>query len=346
MSLPDYPISVARDRFGLWLHVTGLSFRQVVQTLPDQFRAEAYLVYDPDQLTYTTSDLIETQRGQGRSRDELFAEAAALDADAFWNTAEPLFENDSVAVWPAECLDEMLRVQGSRGGCFGLCPVTREAAAALPADFVYEHPSNVEARLSFLSTDDNATSVFVADEGDLLRLVRRVVELALATPEAEGLDEVARGLRPWLEEGGVDIRANPHLPHGDPHRTATVAIGQWTLRSQWPLLWRRVPVCEIGWDGRRWTLSEVRHVPGRQFVAPVRLVGELFHWTGYATRYAVVFGLPLAAALLMWATAGWVGGLIALVVAIVLWPRFVLGTSWHTLRQRRAEDEALRRKYD
>jgi len=346
MSLPDYPIAVARDRFGLWLHVTGLSFRQVVEALPEHFRAEAYLVYDPDQLTYTTSDLIETQRGQGRSRDELFAEAAALDAEAFWNTSEPLFENRSAAVWPADCLDEMLRVQGSRGGCFGLCPVTRQAAAALPPDFVYEHPSNVGAHLAFLSTDDTATSVFVADEADLLRLVRRVVERALEAPEADGLDEVAQGLRPWLEQGGVDIRARAHLPHGETHRSAVVAIGQWTLRSQWPLLWRRVPVAEIGWDGRRWTLSDVRHVPGRPFVAPVRLVGELLHWTGYATRYAVVFGLPLVAALLIWASVGWVGGLIALVVAIALWPRFVLGTSWHALRARRADEQELRRKYE
>lgn len=345
MSVPDYPMSIARDRFGAWLHVTGLSFREVVEALPEHFKADAFLVYDPDQLLYATSGLAEEKRRQGLPRDDVLAEMAALDGQAFWSRLEPLFENDWVAVWPAECLAEMLVVQGRTGGCFGLCPVSREAVEELPSDFVYEHPSNVGARLSFLSTDDTATSVFVADEADLLELVRRVLHKALEAPAAEGLDDVARAMLPWLEAGGVDVRAAAEEPGAPPHRTATVAIGQWTLHSQWPLLWRDVPLSEIRWDGERWTLADVRRVPGRPFVSHARLVGELFHWTGYATRYAVVFGLPLVAALLAWATTGWVGGLIALIVAVVLWPRFVLGLHWHELRQRRAADDTLRQKY-
>ncbi|MFW6163152.1 MAG: hypothetical protein ACODAJ_10325, partial [Planctomycetota bacterium] len=85
--------------------------------------------------------------------------------------------------------------------------------------------------------------------------------------------------------------------------------------------------------------------PGRRFVSPVRLVGELFHGTGYLTRFAVVFGLPLAVAAVAWATTGWVGGVLALVAAILLWPRFVLGRSWHEIGGRRESEGEERGKY-
>ena len=347
MSFPDYPLSVARDRFGLWLHVVGLSFREVVAALPHCFATDALLVYDDEQLDYATSSYIDERRREGLARDQLVEEIARLEDAAFWNTVDPLFENDTATVWPIEYLGGMVRVQGSPGGCFGVTPVAREAVAELANDFVYEHPSNVDARCSFLSTDDSATSVFVTDEADLAALVRCVVAKAVAVSEGatQGLDEVVAGLRPLLEGQGVDIRARGDEAESATHRTATVAVGQWNLHSQWPLLWRDVPVREIGWDGHRWALSEVRHEPGRRFVSPIRLVGEVLHWTGHLTRYAVVFGLPLAAAALAWVTTGWLGGLLALLVAIVLWPRFVLGTDWHALRHRRAEEEALRGKY-
>jgi hypothetical protein len=347
MTLPDYPMSLARDRFGLWLHVTGLSLREVVEVLPHCFEADALLVYDDEQLDHASSQLIHDKLDAGTPRADLVAELARLDRDAFWNVREPLFENAAAVVWPVDCLDEMIRAQGTPGGCFGLTPVSRGVAARLRDDFVYEHPSNVDARFSFLSTDDRATSIFVADEADVQALVRLVVAKALgvAAGEAEALDDVASRLRPLLEQGGIDIRARGDAADGA-RRSAVVAVGQWPLRSQWPLLWRDVPLCEIAWDGRRWALSEVRHEPGRQFVSTFRLIGELFHWTGHLTRYAVVVGLPLAVAAFAWATTGWLGGLVALLVAIVLWPRFVLGMDWYQLRQRRADDQELRRKYE
>ena len=348
MSTPDYPMSVARDRFGLWLHVAGLPLRDVLAALPHCCEAEALLVYDDEQLDYARSDAADRMRRDGLSRHDRAAELARLEQQAFWNTAEPLFESPTAVVWPAACLDAMVRVQGSPGGCFGLTPVSREVAAGLPADFVYEHPSNVGARFSFLSADDHATSVFVADEADLRLLVRRVVAKALGVPEreAEGLDDVVEGLRPLLEGRGVDVRARDDAARGAPHPTAEVAVGQWPLASQWPLLWRDVPLCEIAWDGRRWGLSEVRHEPGRRFVSPVRLVGELFHATGHLTRYAVVVGLPLAVAAVAWATTGWLGGLLALIVAVILWPRFVLGTDWWQLRHSRRDQRERRGKYE
>ena len=347
MSRPDYPMSIARDRFGTWLHVTGLSLREVVAALPHCFEAEAFLVYDDEQLDYATSDGVEAKRRAGLSRLKLTEEIARLDATAFWNTTEPLFENPTAAVWPADCLDGMIEAQGSPGGCFGVTPLSRQAAADLPEDFAYEHPSNVGARFSFLSTDDHATSVFVADEADLRILVRHVVAKALGAPagQTDGLDDVVDALLPLLDEG-VDIRARDDLPDGAPVQAALVAVGQWTLGSQWPLLWRDVPVCEIAWNGRRWTLSEVRREPGRRHVTPVRLIGELFHGTGYLTRFAVIVGLPLAAAALAWLMTGWIGGVLALIAAVLLWPRFVLGMDWHGLRRRRKDERELRGKYE
>ena len=425
MKAPDYPMSVARDRFGLWLHVTGLSFREVVALFPEHFAAGALLVFEPEQLHYATSALVDHRHEQGRTKQELLGDIADLEDNAFWNRVEPLFENDSAAVWPPDCLDEMIMAQGPSGGAFGVCPVApdvarsertwstgspivggasvprvfqpagdRAPAHALPADFVYEHPSNVSARLAFFSVDDTATSVYLTDEGDLDKLIGYVVGKALDVPpgRTEGLDEVARGLRPWLEAGGVDIRAQDSdsetfcfsggsederpettpdseaedrlkagLQTQEPSPTqasgkaecppavrvcqATVAIGLWSLRSQWPLLWRRVPVADLAWDGVRWRLFEAREVPGRRFVSPVRLIGELFAWTGRLTSYLLVFGLPLVAAALIWALSGPLPGIVALVVAILLWPRFILGANWRDSRKHRAAEDQRARKY-
>ena len=351
MNTTDYPMSVARDRFGAWLHVTGLSLREVVEALPDHFKAHAFLVYDPNQLNYATSALADDKLHQGLPRAEVFAEMGALEDEAFWNNTEPLFENDTAAVWPAECLAEMLVVQGRTGGVFGLCPIAPEAVAELPDDFVYEHPSNVAARLAFLSTDDTATSVFVADDADLIALVQCILAKALDIPTPNGLDDVARQVLPLLEEGGVDVWRTDEpptdAPDDDPtQHAAAVALGQWPLHSQWPLLWRRVPLCEIRSTGDRWTLSDEQWVEGRPFVSPARLVGELFHWSGHLTRFAVVIGLPLLAVFITWVSTGWLGGLVALIVAIMLWPRFVLDRSWHELRERRDDDSGLRGKYE
>lgn len=348
MSLPDYPMSVARDRFGLWLHVTGLSLRDVVAALPHCFEAEAFLVYDDQQFDYATSSLVDHRRREGAARADAAAEMARLNGGAFWNRREPLFECDTAVVWPADCLNEMIAVQGDHGGCLGLTPVSRDAAERLPDDFVYEHPSNVEARFTFLSTDDRATSVFVADEADLLTLVRHVLAKALELryADAPGLDDAAAGLRARLEEGGVDVRARRDEDGDSAPQAATVAVGPWMLRSQWPLLWRSVSLCDLAWDGQRWALSGVRHEPGRRYVSGFRLLGELFHWSGYLTRYAVVIGLPLAAAAVAWAMTGPLGGLLALIAAALLWPRFVLGTDWHQLRRRRADEDELRGKYE
>jgi len=347
MSAPDYPMTVARDRFGLWLHVTGLSFREVVQVLPEPFAAGALLVFDAEQLDYTTSALLEHRREEGRTREQLFADLADLDDNAFWNRRQPIFENASCAVWPADCLDEMILTQGPAGGCLGICPIEPHAAHGLAPDFVYEHPSNVFARLAFYSVGDSATSVFLTSEDDILKLVRYILGKALAaSPEhAEGLDDVARTLRPWLEEGGVDIRCQGVEPSGEPDTTATVAIGLWPLRSQWPLLWRRVRIAQIAWDGQRWRLSDIQEAPGRAFLAPIRLLGEIFQWTGRLTSYLVAFGLPIVAAALIAAFSGWLPGLIALAAAILFWPKFVLGSSWRDLRRRKAVREERAKKY-
>jgi len=382
MSAPDYPMTVARDRFGIWLHVTGLSFREVVQVLPERFAAGALLVFDAEQLDYTTSALLEHRRQQGRTREQLLADLADLDDNAFWSRREPAFENASCAVWPADCLDEMILAQGPAAGCFGVCPIEPQTARNLPPDFVYEHPSNVFAQLAFYSVGDSATSVFLTSEDDLLKLVRHVLGKALgASPEqAEGIDDIARTLRPWLEEGGVDVRAESRegyrvseeiaaipsdtlapaeplrgdSPYGEPAcrppsasepLAATVAIGLWTLRCQWPLLWRRVRMARIAWDGQRWRLSEPEEVPGRAYLSLFRLFGELFHATGRLTSYVVVFGFPIVAAVLITVLSGWVPGLIALVVAALLWPKFVLGANWRDLRKRRAIQEERSKKY-
>ncbi|MFP4057683.1 MAG: hypothetical protein ACLF0G_12525 [Candidatus Brocadiia bacterium] len=346
-SLPDYPMSLARDRFGVWLHVTGLSLREVVQALAQYFAGHALLVYEPQQLTYATSARIDEERQAGISREDLFATVARLDEQAFWNRVEPLFENASCAVWPAACLDEMIVVQGRAGGAFGLCPVPADLVPALPDDFVYEHPSNVAAKLAFLSVDDTATSVYATDPEALVPLLQAVVAKALEPPPGDtgGIEEVARGLMGHLEEDGVDLRAEPRQTADQAHRTATAALGLWGLGSQWPLLWKRVPVCRVAWDGRRWGLGEVDYVPGRRFVRPVRLVGELVQWTMRGLSHALVFGLPLAVAAMIWAASGPVAGLLALLVALVLWPRFVLGVNWRELRRRRAQEEADRKKY-
>jgi hypothetical protein len=347
MSTPDYPMSVARDRFGVWLHVTGLSLREVVQVLPERFAGHALLVYEPHQLNYGTSALVEERRGRGESREQLFADLMALDEGAFWNRIEPLFENESCAVWPPECLEEMIVVQGPEGGPFGVCPIPPDVVGDLTEEFVYEHPSNVAARLAFLSMDDTATSVYLADEGELLALVERVVRKALDPPpgETEGIEGVARAIRPWLEEGGVDIRLRPETAEREPRREATVALGLWSLRSQWPLLWRRVRACTIAWDGTRWALTEVREEPGCRHVSGIRLVGELFHGATRGLSYAMVLGLPLLAAVLLWVFSGPVAGVLGLLVAVVLWPRFILGANWGELRRRREAQAQRRRKY-
>jgi hypothetical protein len=363
MSAPDYPMTVARDRFGVWLHVTGLSFREVVEALPERFAAGALLVFDAEQLDYTTSALLEHRREQGRTRDQLLADLADLDDNAFWSRHQPIFENPSATVWPAECLDEMVLAQGPAGGCFGVCPIDTETARGLAPDFVYEHPSNVAAQFAFYSVSDSATSVFLTSEDDLLLLVRHVLGKALgADPEhAEGIDDIARALRPRLEEGGVDVRSERREGEAPPSATAglpgpgpappseplaaTVALGLWPLRSQWPLLWRQVSTARIAWDGRRWQLSEPEQVPGRAYLSPVRLLGELFHATGWLTSYLVVFGFPIVAAVLIAVFSGWFPGLIALVVAVLLWPKFVLRANWRDLRKRKAIREEHAKKY-
>ena len=253
MSRPDYPMTLARDRFGFWLHVTGLSLRETVAALPHCFEADALLLYDDEQLDHGSSRTIHDKMGTGISRADLVEEVARLDADAFWNAAEPLFECPTAAAWPADSLAEMIRAQGPAGGTLGLTPVSLDAVGSLTGDFVYEHPSNVDARFTFLSTDDNVTSLFVTDEADVHTIVRVVVAKALGASEAQtaGLDDVARGLLPLLEQGAIDIRSRDD--DGAATSSALVAVGGWTLKSQWPLLARDVPLCDIAWDGRRWT---------------------------------------------------------------------------------------------
>jgi hypothetical protein len=345
MSMPDYPITLAKDRHGTWLHVTGLSLREVVQVLPERFARSALLVFEPQQLNYATSALIEEKRAQGIPQDQVFADIVYLDDNAFWNRMEPLFENPSCAAWPADTLDEMIVVQGPQGGAFGVCAIPPEFVSGLPDDFAYEHPSNVGASLAFLSMDDAATSIYATDDGDVVRIVEFVVRkaLGLQAGDTEGLGDVARALMPLIEDGGVDLRREP--APGKTHPSVSVVVGLWNLRSHWPLLWRRVALADVHWNGRAWALTDVRHVPGRSFIQPVRLTGELFQWTTRGVTFLIVFGLPIAMAILTWAASGWIFGLLALLIAVVLWPRFVLGLKWREIRERKAREAERQRKH-
>ena len=323
MSEADYPITLARDRFGLWLHVTGLGLADVVRALPDRFRPPALLVFDPNQLDYATSPIMGEKHRDGTSIEDYAASLALHEEHAFWNRVEPLFENASCAVWPAHTLDEMLRVQGPKGGMFGLCAIGPEAVSELDDSFVYEHPSNVGADLAFLSADDTATSVYVTDASDLVPLVSAVLAKALGldteTPE---LGDIAERLLPWIEEKGVDIHPTPGSS-GAP-ASATISVGLWDLGSHWALLWRDVEVREVMWSGSRWELSAPRHEPGRQHVSGIRLVGEALNWTVRTLMTVLVLALPLGMAVLVWRTSGPVAGLLALLIAVLLLPRLIV----------------------
>jgi hypothetical protein len=316
-------VTLARDRFGLWLHVTGLGLADVVRALPQRFRSHALLVFDPGQLDYATSPVMEEKHRDGASIEDYAASLALHEEHAFWNALEPLFENASCAVWPSHTLDEMVRVQGPRGGMFGVCTVEPEAVAKLDNGFVYEHPSNVAADVAFLSADDSATSIYVTDAADLVPLVSAVLERALSlSGQTQELAGMARRLLPWIEEKGIDIRPNPGV-RGTP-ACATISVGLWDLGSHWALLWRDVEVCDLTWSGSRWELSAPRQVPGRQHVSGVRLVGEALDWTVRTLMTLLVFGLPLGMAAFVWYTSGPVAGMVALLIAVLLLPRLVI----------------------
>jgi hypothetical protein len=323
MSEADYPVTLARDRFGLWLHVTGLGLADVVRALPDRFRSHPLLVFDPCQLDYATSPIMEEKHRDGTSIEDYAASLALHEEHAFWNTLEPLFENASCAVWPGHTLEEMVRVQGPTGGMFGVCAVDREAVDALDDGFVYEHPSNVAADIAFLSADDTATSVYVTDAADLVPLVCGVLAKALAPgTQTQELTGIAERLLPWIEEKGIDIHPTPG-GSGAP-ASATVSVGLWDLGSHWALLWQDVEVCDLTWSGSRWELSAPRRVPGRQHVSGVRLVGEALNWTVRTLMTLLVFALPVGMAVFVWYTSGPVAGMVALLIAALLLPRLVV----------------------
>ncbi|NQT86876.1 hypothetical protein HQ560_08940, partial [bacterium] len=227
MSTPDTPITLAHDRFGHWLHVTGIGLADVVRALPERFLSRALLVFDPEQLDYATSPLMQERRREGAAIEAYASELATHEDLAFWNSTEPLFENRACAVWPENTLAEMIRVQGRSGGMFGVCAIPTERVATLPDDFAYEHPSNVDAPLAFISMDDTATSVYVTEQEDVQILLSALVakSLGMDDPSAPGVSDVAERLLPLAEADGIDIR--PQLDEAGQPVSAIVSVGLW-----------------------------------------------------------------------------------------------------------------------